>query len=388
MVPFSMYDIGTIKKEDLRMLNKSNEVKELIRRDFSEIIIQPNISIGLPEYNDRTKQWRTAILYKDEGVGFVYYDRDSKDLDKNKSSSIEFINKKIKHLDRLKRKSNSKKDNKFYISHLSNMIINGDSLIKLKELPDNSVDMVFTSPPYYNAKTEYSEYIDYQHYLDFLEEIIKEITRVLIPGKFFIINSSPVLIPRVNRYSSSKRIAVPYDIHRIFMDQEYEFMDDIYWVKPEGAGWSAGRGRRFSADRNPMQYKPVPVTENIMVYRKKSDKLIDWYIRKNPNREIIENSKVKDGYEVTNIWKINPAKDRRHPAIFPIELAEKVITYYSFKNDVILDPFGGLGTTAKAALNLDRRFVSIELDRDYFEESIKDIDRDYGISFNDIKVIR
>ena len=76
-------------------------------------------------------------------------------------------------------------------------------------------------------------------------------------------------------------------------------------------------------------------------------------------------SKVEDDYERTNIWRIKPAHDPRHPAIFPIELAEKVIAYYSFKGDVVLDPFAGIGTVGKAATILGRRFVLIEQNPKY-----------------------
>ncbi|HRZ78674.1 MAG TPA: site-specific DNA-methyltransferase, partial [bacterium] len=157
----------------------------------------------------------------------------------------------------------------------------------------------------------------------------------------------------------------------------FEFMDDIIWVKPEGAGWATGRGRRFFADRNPLQYKPVPVTEYILVYRKKTDKLIDWHIRKHPNQKIVKESKIDDGYETTNIWKIHPAHSKIHPAIFPLELAEKVIKYYSFKNDVVLDPFGGIGTSARAAYMNGRRFVHYDISTEYLEFVKKDIENWY-----------
>ncbi|MHB9650068.1 DNA-methyltransferase (plasmid) [Weissella paramesenteroides] len=369
------------------LINSVADVRLLIEKEYNELLCQKEMTLGLPEYNDRTKEWRVALLYRNNSVGLLFYSGFTGEKNSARSSSLDIIEKKINRLKKNGVKK-TKKDDTFYVSDLKNSLVLGDSIEELKKLPDNSIDMVFTSPPYYNAKTEYSEYVSYDDYLNFIDDIIKEVNRVLIPGKFFIMNSSPILIPRIDRLHSSTRLAVPYDIHSLFRKNEYEFVDDIYWVKPSGAGWSAGRGRRFSADRNPMQYKPVPVTENIMVYRKKSDKLIDWFIRKNPNQDIIKDSKVKDGYETTNIWKINPAKDKRHPAIFPIELAEKVISYYSFKNDVILDPFGGLGTTAKAALKLDRRFFSIELDEKYFEESVRDIDRDFSLLFSDIDVKR
>ncbi|WP_032275788.1 site-specific DNA-methyltransferase, partial [Escherichia coli] len=164
-------------------------------------------------------------------------------------------------------------------SPLNNMLLQGNCAETLKKLPDESVNLVFTSPPYYNAKPEYSEYHTYDEYLSLLRSVIKECHRVLSEGRFFVINVSPVLIRRASRNEASKRIAVPFDLHRLFIEEGYEFIDDIHWVKPEGAGWALGRGRRFAADRNPLQYKPVPVTEYILVYRKKTDKLIDWNIR-------------------------------------------------------------------------------------------------------------
>lgn len=203
-----------------------------------------------------------------------------------------------------------------------------------------------------------------------MRKIIHEGARVLNEGRFFVVNISPVLIRRASRGESSKRIAVPFDFHAIFINEGFEFIDDIIWVKPEGAGWASDGGRRFAADRNPLQYKPVPVTEYVLVYRKATDRLIDWHIRKHPDQEAVRNSKIEDGYEVTNIWKIPPAHSKIHPAVFPLDLAKKVITYYSFKKDVVLDPFAGIGTTALAALQLDRRFAIFERNQVFLNKAI------------------
>ena len=70
-------------------------------------------------------------------------------------------------------------------------------------------------------------------------------------GKVFCNEYFPVLLRRASRSESSRRIAVPFDMHRIFIEEGYDFIDDIIWLKPEGAGWATGRGRRFAADRNP-----------------------------------------------------------------------------------------------------------------------------------------
>jgi DNA modification methylase len=248
---------------------------------------------------------------------------------------------------------------------MRNVIALGDSEEILQDLPANSVNLVFTSPPYFNARPEYNDYIDYEEYLLKIQKIIRQVHRVLSDGRFFVMNVSPILIRRSNRNKSSKRIAVPFDMHRLFIEEKYDFIDDIIWEKPAGAGWATGRGRRFAADRNPLQYKPVPVTEYILVYRKRTDKLIDWNIRAHPKPELVKKSKIADDYEKTNIWRITPTYDKRHPAIFPLELAEKVISYYSFKEDIVLDPFAGIGTTGKAAIKSGRRFVLIEKERKY-----------------------
>jgi DNA modification methylase len=237
----------------------------------------------------------------------------------------------------------------------------------INEMPTASVDLVFTSPPYFNARPEYSDYEEYEHYLDKMREVVRSMHRVLNEGRFFVINCAPVLLRRASRNESSKRIAVPFDLHRIFIEEGYDFIDDIIWAKPEGAGWATGRGRRFAADRNPLQYKAVPVTEYVLVYRKRTDLLIDWHIRNHPDQNLVKASRVPDDYERTNLWRINPRTNSRHPAAFPIELAAKVISYYSFIKDVVLDPFAGSGTVGAASAKLKRRFVLFDNNREYVE---------------------
>jgi DNA modification methylase len=250
---------------------------------------------------------------------------------------------------------------------LRNTIGQGDCLDLLDDMPSESVDLIFTSPPYFNARPEYSEYEQYEHYLFKMRQVIKRCHRVLNEGRFFVINTAPVLLRRASRNESSRRIAVPFDLHRIFVEEGYDFIDDIIWVKPEGAGWATGRGRRFAADRNPLQYKAVPVTEYILVYRKRTDLLIDWHIRNHPDRNAVAASKIGDDYERTNIWRIQPNTNSKHPAAFPRELADKVISYYSFKGDVVLDPFAGSGTVGASAARLERRFVLFEINPKYVE---------------------
>ena len=326
------------------------------------------VGFGLPEVDDRYHIWRVPLVnnISQEKIGEVVIDAYTSLILEDKSTSTEIL--ELRLLGRTQKTNKTRRSHPkdtYILSSLRNAIAQGDAEEILQELPAESVNLIFTSPPYYNARPEYVDYIGYDEYLLKIRKILHHSRRVLAEGCFFVMNVSPVLIRRANRNQASKRIAVPFDMHHLFIEEGYDFIDDIIWEKPEGAGWATGRGRRFAADRNPLQYKPVPVTEYVLVYRKHTDKLIDWNIRANTNKKLVAESKIGDDYEHTNIWRIKPAHDPRHPAIFPLELAEKVIRYYSFKGDVVLDPFAGIGTVGKAAVMLGRRFVRIEQNPKY-----------------------
>lgn len=348
------------------LVNTVKEAKSISFQYLTELELENAIDFGLPEIDDRFSIWRVPLKSHNRAIGEIVIDAKTSLIEEKKSTSKETLETRLLGR-REKQETNTKKFAVPKISTLRNTVALGDSEDLLSDTPSESVDLVFTSPPYFNARPEYADYIEYEEYLLKMKKIIHQCHRVLNEGRFFVINISPILIRRASRSESSRRLAVPFDFHKIFIEEGFEFVDDIIWQKPEGAGWATGRGRRFSADRNPLQYKPVPVTEYILVYRKKTNKLIDWHIRKHPNQDLVERSKIKDGYEVTNIWKIHPAHSKKHPAIFPEDLAAKVIKYYSFIDDVVLDPFGGLGTTAKAAYKNERRFVNYELNIEYIE---------------------
>lgn len=348
------------------VINTVEEAKSVSKVLLKEIELENVISFGLPEIDDRYHIWRVPLKHNRKAIGEIVIDAKTSLIDEKKTTSKQVLESRL--LGRKQEKEEEKQKIGIpKLSNLRNTIGVGDSEELLDETPKESVDLVFTSPPYFNARPEYMDYIGYEEYLLKMKKIIHQCYRVLNEGRFFVINISPILVRRASRSESSRRIAVPFDFHRLFIDEGFDFIDDIIWQKPEGAGWATGRGRRFAADRNPLQYKPVPVTEYVLVYRKKTKKLIDWHIRKHPNQELVKQSKIKNNYEVTNIWKIHPAHSKTHPAVFPEELASKVIRYYSFKNDVVLDPFGGIGTTAKSAYKNDRRFVSYEINPDYVD---------------------
>lgn len=246
---------------------------------------------------------------------------------------------------------------------LKNVVVNADVLEATKVIPDESIHLTFTSPPYYNAR-DYSIYPSYEAYLEFLDKVFKETHRITKEGRFLIVNTSPIIIPRVSRSHSSKRHGIPFDLHHYLVKNGWEFVDDIVWLKPEASVKNRIGG--FMQHRKPLGYKPNCVTEYLMVYRKQTEKLLDWNIR-SYDFQTVQDSKVADGYESTNVWKIDPCFDKVHSAIFPVELCKRVIQYYSYKGDLVFDPFGGSGTVGKTAKTLDRFFFLTEQEPKYFE---------------------
>lgn len=377
-----------ISEEREYLVLNVQQAKGIVKDWLADIELVHVTKLGLPEVDDRYHYWRVPVCVKNgEKIGEVVIDAYSTEIIASKTTKPEILTARLLKQDENKVEEKKQSKREYKLSSIRNTIGFGDSARLLEDMPAESVDLIFTSPPYFNARPEYSEYEEYDEYLFKMRQIIRRCHRVLAEGRFFVINISPVLLRRASRNEASKRIAVPFDFHRLFIEEGYDFIDDIIWVKPEGAGWATGRGRRFAADRNPLQYKAVPVTEYVLVYRKRTDLLIDWFIRNHPDRKVIEDSKISDGYEKTNIWRINPSTNSKHPAAFPKELAEKVVRYYSFKGDVVLDPFAGSGTVGNAASGLGRRFVLFDNNPDYIEIIREDVKSWKNVNLNNVMCI-
>lgn len=238
-----------------------------------------------------------------------------------------------------------------------NHVYTGDALELAEVIPNGSIDLIFTSPPYYNAK-EYAQYKTYSEYLGFIESFLEFSHRILNKDGIFVLNTSPIIVPRKARNSESQRLPIPFDCFNIAQRKGFKYIDDIIWQKPDGA---SNRAIKFAHHRRPVAYKPFVVTEYLFVFRRNDAPLIDEAILKHP-RDMIEASLVPDGYERTNIWSINPVTNSWHPAPFPLELAERVVRYYSFIGDVVFDPFAGSGTVPVACKMLNRNSLAFERD--------------------------
>ena len=346
------------------------------------------LALGLPEWDARLDCWRVALVpagQPRQPVGELQVDRDGA---VTRAPEPALVAERLKALAPGKPTRHTARKSDIAFPPVPNKVVLGDCRAVLPEFPPGSVQLVFTSPPYFNAKPECAEYVDYPSYLDFLEQAFAACHNVLAEGRFLVVNVSPVLVRRTSRSTASKRLPIPFDLHPILDRIGFEFIDDIIWRKPEGAGWHLGRGRRFAADRQPLQYKPVTVTEYLLVYRKKTDRLIDWNLRNHPDRTALERSLILGEYDKTNVWDLTPASHAGHPAVFPEELVSRVIRYYSIEGDSVLDPFGGVGTAGRVAASMGRRFVLIEKRRDYFEVMQRELGKlpDTGpVDFDDLQ---
>jgi len=136
----------------------------------------------------------------------------SKELKKLKNHKNEMVQSVIEKEFYLNSKKQDKQHHTQTYDFLKNVIVHGDVREVLTSVPEDSIHLTFTSPPYYNAR-DYSIYPSYRDYLEFLNEVFKGIHRVTKEGRFLLINTSPIIIPRISRQHASKRYPIPFDLH-------------------------------------------------------------------------------------------------------------------------------------------------------------------------------
>jgi len=237
-------------------------------------------------------------------------------------------------------------DNEFP-AELRNRIIHA-SAEQMKAIPDNSVHLMVTSPPY-NAAKEYDRDLSLEEYLAMLRRVFAETYRVLVHGGRACVN--------VANLGRKPYIPLSDYISLMMLDIGFLMRGEIIWNKGAGAGVSMAWGSWKSAS-NPVLRD---VHEYILVFSKGS-----FRRRKGKNQE--NTISREDFMEWTkSVWTMQPesAKKVGHPAPFPVELPYRLIQLYTFTDDVILDPFMGSGTTAIAALRAKRYYIGYEVNEDY-----------------------
>ena len=222
----------------------------------------------------------------------------------------------------------------------------------MKEIPDNSVHLMVTSPPY-NVTKEYDEDLSLKEYLQLLKNVFSETYRVLVYGGRACIN--------VANLGRKPYIPLSDYISQMMIEIGFLMRGEIIWYKGAGAGVSMAWGSWQSAS-NPVLRD---THEYIMVFSKGS------FSRKRTAEK--ENTITRDQFMewTKSVWIMNPesAKKVRHPAPFPVELPYRLIQLYTYKGDMVLDPFMGSGTTAIAALKSERKYIGYDIDPEYVKLS-------------------
>jgi len=227
-------------------------------------------------------------------------------------------------------------------------VVVGDAREELGRLPAESVHLAVTSPPY-NIRIPYRGYSDNlapEEYLASLKAVWKELQRVLVPGGRFVLNVAPTSIKQFR--------PIHHDLSRDLRDLGYIMRTEIIWYKQ-----TMGRRTAWGSWRSPSNPHIVPSWEYVLVFSKGQWKLPG-------DRAAIDISAKEFERFSDGFWKIPPERVRQgHPAPFPEELIERVVKFYSYRGNVVVDMFGGTGTVAAVARRTGRHYLHIDSSYEY-----------------------
>ncbi|MBD3195777.1 MAG: site-specific DNA-methyltransferase [Candidatus Lokiarchaeota archaeon] len=260
--------------------------------------------------------------------------------------------------------------------------------MSMEELSDESVHLIVTSPPYFNAPFDYQGlFTSYEKYLNVLTQFSREAFRVLQNGRIFALNIDDMLV-------DGTKYPIVADSIKIMQRAGFRYRDRIIWKKPDGYLRISKRSGVLLQNPYPMYYYPDNLLESIIIfqkgkfnYRSKSQKIRE--LSKIDKREFQNNNWHKTLWEMTNV--LPGSSLEKNIAAFPEELPYRLIKLYSYIGETVLDPFAGSGTTLKVARKLKRNSVGFEIIRD-LENTIKKkigFDHQNSINHNDdiLKII-
>lgn len=228
----------------------------------------------------------------------------------------------------------------------------------MREITDESIHLVVTSPPYFNAPFDYKDlFKSYGQYLGVLRKVAKELFRVLAKGRIIALNIDDMLIKGI-------KYPIVADATKIFQEENFTYRDRIIWKKPEGYLRISRRSGVILQNPYPMYFYPDNLLESILIFQKgKFDyKSIPREIReksKIDTKEFNENKWFMTIWEMNNVLPGSPLE--KDIAAFPDELPYRLIKLFSYVGETVLDPFLGSGTTMKVSRELGRNSIGIEI---------------------------
>ncbi|MCD5390291.1 site-specific DNA-methyltransferase [candidate division NPL-UPA2 bacterium] len=234
---------------------------------------------------------------------------------------------------------------------------------KMEELPDNSVHLMVTSPPY-NVGKDYDDNLTLSEYRAFLKRVWNEVKRVLVPGGRACINIANL----------GRKPYIPLDAFIIedMLDLDLLMRGEVIWNKASSGSPSTAWGSWLSA-KNPTLRD---IHEYILIFSK------GMYSRRDPGRK--STISKKQFLEFTkSVWTFGaePARKVGHPAPFPVELPYRLIQLYTFEGEVVLDPFMGSGQAAIAAIKTKRHYLGYDISEEYVKLAERRI-KEFDLNFN------
>ncbi len=227
----------------------------------------------------------------------------------------------------------------------------------LSFLPDNCLHLMVTSPPY-NVGKDYDNDLSLQDYLSLIKDVMKEIFRILLPGGRACINVANI----------GRKPYIPLNgyITQIMIEIGFLMRGEVIWNKAASSGSSTAWGSWCSASNPTLR----DVHEYIMIFSKESFSRTKG--KKDKTKKTSTINKDEFLKFTKSVWSFNTesAKRVKHPAPYPVELPYRLIQLYSFKDDIIIDPFCGSGTSCIAALKSNRNYIGIDNNQEYVKNSI------------------
>jgi len=241
-------------------------------------------------------------------------------------------------------------------------IIFGDCR-NMHEIPDGSIHLMVTSPPYYNAPFDYPDlFRNYEEFLELIRAFANELYRVMAPGRIAAFVTDDMLV-------KGEKYPVVSDVTKIMVEAGFRYRDRIVWQKPEGYIRISRRSGVVLQHPYPMYFYPDNIQENIIIFQKGK---FDYSYMKSLDPKVKEASKIdlekysSEKWYLT-VWRITnvlPFENRLEKGIaaFPEEIPRRLIKLYTFVGETVLDPFLGSGTTMKVAKELGRNSSGYEID--------------------------
>jgi site-specific DNA-methyltransferase (adenine-specific) len=244
------------------------------------------------------------------------------------------------------------KENKIKSKYLNKIYCKSSE--DMSEISDNSIHLMVTSPPY-NVTKEYDEDLTLKEYLELLKQVFSETFRVLVPGGRICIN--------VANLGRKPYIPLTSFINQIMINIGFLMRGEIIWNKAASSGGSCAWG----SWKSPSNPSLRDVHEYILIFSKFK------YARKIKKKITISKNEFLEFTK--SIWTFNTesAKKVGHPAPFPVELPYRLIQLYTYKGDVVLDPFCGSGTTCIAAKKTERYYIGYDINKEYIKLAKKRI---------------